>query len=130
MYLVGSLSTWILVRNNGNLLKEQEKRWGEGDITVKDTNNDTTECYVTILHSKKIKTCVPLAKRCSFYTIKTSLMGSARLCTYNIQNDGIIWVKLKHHYHQINKKIKFENYVIHVRVRQPKGHPDTFSFDT
>jgi hypothetical protein len=47
MYQVGSLSTWILVRNNGNLLKEQEKRGG-GDITVKDTNNDTTGCYVII----------------------------------------------------------------------------------
>jgi len=50
MYQVGSLSTWILVRNNGNLLKEQEKRGrgGGGDITVKETNNDTTECYVII----------------------------------------------------------------------------------
>jgi hypothetical protein len=48
MYQVGSLSTWILVRNNGNLLKEQEKRGGGGDITVKDTNNDTTGCYVII----------------------------------------------------------------------------------
>ena len=57
-------------------------------------------------------------------------MGSDRLCTDNIQNDGIIRVKLNHHYHQINNKIKTENYVIHVRVRQPKGHTDTFSFDT
>ena len=57
-------------------------------------------------------------------------MGSDRLCTDNIQNDGIIWVKHKHHYHQINNKIKIENYAIHVRVRQPEGHTDTFPLDT
>jgi hypothetical protein len=93
MYQVGSLSTWIPVRYIGNVfIKNRERSWLRTQIT---------QLRAALQHStQKDQTYALLAKGCSFYTIKPAHVGSDRLCTYNIKNDVIIWVKLENHYHQ------------------------------
>jgi hypothetical protein len=93
MYEAGSISTWIPVRYIGNVfIKNRERSWLRTQIT---------QLRAALQYStQKDQTCALLAKGCSFYTIKPAHIGSVRLCTCNIQNDVIIWVKLEHHYHQ------------------------------